>query len=163
VCWQPSGVAGRWPLLSALTLVMSWLTLRRDRPNHSAIARWLSGVPAATDAPIVASMPSRSMSRASRGRVPAVTRLVQQHEQGRQDQAVHGQREQPGRRAILAMRPAQAIDVGIADHRRESGHRADHSRRREADHPVPAHRLDPRRADTGPLDAGRGRTSELSR
>jgi hypothetical protein len=30
--------------------VASWLTLRRDRPNRSAMARWLSGWPAATDA-----------------------------------------------------------------------------------------------------------------
>ena len=29
---------------------MSWLTLRRDKPNRSAMARWLSGAPAATDA-----------------------------------------------------------------------------------------------------------------
>ncbi len=42
--------ATRWPLLSTLTLVMSWLTLRRDRPNRSAMARWLNGCPAATDA-----------------------------------------------------------------------------------------------------------------
>jgi len=33
-----------------LTLVTSWPTLRRDRPNRSAMARWLSGAPAATDA-----------------------------------------------------------------------------------------------------------------
>ncbi|MGD0240872.1 MAG: hypothetical protein ABSB59_11170 [Streptosporangiaceae bacterium] len=37
-------------LSGSLTLVTSWLTLRRDRPNRSAMARWLSGCPAATDA-----------------------------------------------------------------------------------------------------------------
>ena len=42
--------AGACPLASTLTAVMSWLTLRRDRPNRSAMARWLSGCPAATDA-----------------------------------------------------------------------------------------------------------------
>jgi hypothetical protein len=42
--------ASAWPSLSTVTLVMSWLTLRRDRPNRSAMARWLSGAPAATDA-----------------------------------------------------------------------------------------------------------------
>jgi hypothetical protein len=33
--------ANRWPLLSIVTSAMSWLTLRRDRPNRSAMARWL--------------------------------------------------------------------------------------------------------------------------
>jgi hypothetical protein len=36
-------VAGMWPLLSTVTLVMIWPTLRRDRPNRSAMARWLNG------------------------------------------------------------------------------------------------------------------------
>ena len=120
--------------------------------------------PKAMFAPIVAPMPSHSMNRASRWRIPVIPRLVQQHERGSQDQPVHGQRQQPGRRAVLAVRPAQPVDVGVGHHRREGGHGADHGRRREADHPVPAHRLAPRRvADAGPLDAGRGRISELSR
>ena len=115
-------------------------------------------------APIVAPMPSHSMNRASRWRIPVVAGLVQQHERGGQDQPVHAQRQQPGRRAVLAVRPAQPVDVGVADHRREGGHGADHGRRREADHPVPGHRPAPRRvAEAAPLDAVRGRISELSR
>ena len=48
--------------------------------------------------------------------------------------------------------------------RREGGHRADHGRRQEADHPVPVHRATPRRvAAAGPLEAVRGRISEPSR
>ncbi|GEM_PF-3573270 len=42
--------SGIWPLLSTVTLVTSWATLRRDRPNRSAMARWLSGCPAETEA-----------------------------------------------------------------------------------------------------------------
>jgi hypothetical protein len=42
--------------------------------------------------------------------------------------------------------PAQAVAVGIADHRGEGGYGADHGRRREADHPVAAHRPAPPRA-----------------
>ena len=97
-------------------------------------------------------------------RVPAVTSLVQQHERGSQDQPVHGQREEAGRRAILAVRPAQPVDVGVRDHRRDGGHGADHGRRRETDRPVPAHRVAPRRIPAAePLGADRGRISELSR
>jgi hypothetical protein len=62
-----------------------------------------------------------------RWRVPVVAGLVQQHERGGQDQAVHAQREQPGRRAVLAVRPAEPADVGVADHRREGGHGAGES------------------------------------
>ena len=96
-------------------------------------------------------------------RVPVVARLVQQDERGSQDQPVHAQRQQPGRRAILPVRPAQPVDVRVGHHRRDGGHGADHGRRREPDHLVPGHRLAPRRAAAGPLDAGRGRISELSR
>lgn len=42
--------ASACPSLSTVTLAISWLTLRRDKPNRSAIARWLSGAPATTDA-----------------------------------------------------------------------------------------------------------------
>ena len=88
---------------------------------------------------------------------------MQQHERGGQDQPVHAERQQPGRRAILAVCPAQAVDVGVADHRREGGHGADHRRRREADYPVPGHRAAPRLvAEAAPLDAVRGRISEPS-
>ena len=45
-----ASLSGRWPLPDAVTWVTSWLTLRRDRPNRSAMARWLNGCPAATDA-----------------------------------------------------------------------------------------------------------------
>lgn len=45
-----TSLSGRWPLPDTVTWATSWLTLRRDRPNRSAIARWLSGAPAATDA-----------------------------------------------------------------------------------------------------------------
>ena len=45
-----ASLSGRWPLPDAVTWATSWLTLRRDRPNRSAMARWLSGCPAATDA-----------------------------------------------------------------------------------------------------------------
>ena len=65
---------------------------------------------------------------------------------------------------FMAVRPAQPVDVGVGDYRREGGHGADHGRRREPDHPVSAHRLAPRRAAAAePLDADRGRISELSR
>jgi hypothetical protein len=40
----------RSPLPSPVASAMSWLILRRDRPNRSAMARWLIGAPAATDA-----------------------------------------------------------------------------------------------------------------
>ena len=40
--------------------------------------------------------------------------------------------------------------MGVANHRREGGHGADHGRRREADHPVPGHRAAPRIVD--PID-----------
>ena len=53
--------------------------------------------------------------------------------------------------------------MGVRDHRREGSHRADHGRRREADHPVPGHRPAPRLvAGAAPLDAVRGRISEPS-
>jgi len=101
------------------------------------------------------------MNRASRGTSRSFAGLVQQHKGSGQDQAVHAQRGQPGRRAVLPVCPAQAVDVGIADHRREGGHGADHARRREADHPVPGHRPAPRLvAGAAPLDAVRGRISE---
>ena len=45
-----ASLPGRWPLPDAVTWTTSWLTRRRDRPNRSAMARWLSGCPAATDA-----------------------------------------------------------------------------------------------------------------
>ncbi len=62
------------------------------------------------------------------------------------------------------MRPAQTVDVGVRDRRREGRHAAHNGRRREADYPVPVHRLAPHRvAAAGPLDAGRGRIFELSR
>jgi hypothetical protein len=67
------------------------------------------------------------------------------------------------RRAVLAVRTAQAIDVGAADRRREGGHGADHHGRHEADHPVPGRRPASLRAAVGPANAGRGRISELSR
>jgi hypothetical protein len=96
-------------------------------------------------------------------RVAVVTGLVQEDERGGQDEAVHAQREQPGRRAVLPVDPAQTVDVGVADYRREGGHGADHGRCREADHPVPGHRLAPRFvAGAAPLDAVRGRISEPS-
>jgi hypothetical protein len=88
---------------------------------------------------------------------------VQQHERGGQDQPVHAQRQQPGRRAILTVDPAQAVDVRVRNHRHERGHGADHRRRREADHPVPGHRAAPRLvAEAAPLDAVRGRISAPS-
>jgi hypothetical protein len=66
-------------------------------------------------------------------------------------------------RAVLAVCPAQAVDVGVGHHRREGGHGADHGRRREADHPVPGHRPAPRLvAEAAPLDAVRDRISEPS-
>ena len=103
------------------------------------------------------------MNRASAWRVPVVAGLVQQHERGGQDQAVHAEREHSGRRAVLAVCPAQPVDVGVADYRCEGGHGADHGRRREADHPVPGHRVAPRLvAEAAPLEAVRGRISEPS-
>ena len=89
---------------------------------------------------------------------------MQQHERGGQNQPIHAQRQQPGRRAILPEVPAQVVDVGVRDHRREGGHGADHGRRREADHPVPGHRPGPflRVPDAGPLDVVRGRISAPS-
>src|SRR6202035_2991026 len=45
-----ASLSGWWPLPDAVTWVTSWLTLRRDRPNRPAMARWLSGCPAVTDA-----------------------------------------------------------------------------------------------------------------
>jgi hypothetical protein len=41
--------ANRWSLLSTVTSAMSWLTLRRDRPNRSAMPAGSSGAPAAID------------------------------------------------------------------------------------------------------------------
>jgi mutator family transposase len=91
------------------------------------------------------------------------TRRVE-NQRGRQDQPVHGQRQQPGRRTVLTVGPAQPVDMGIGHHRREGRHRADHGRRRQADHPVPGHRLTPDRVlKTGLADVVRGRISELSR
>ena len=108
-------------------------------------------------------MPSHNMNRASPGASPAVTGLMQQHKRGGQNQAIHAQWQQPGRRAILPVVPAQAVDVGARDHRREGGHGADHGRRREADHPVPGHRAAPRIvAEAAPLEAVRGRISAPS-
>src|SRR5260370_21209160 len=45
-----ASLSRRWPLPDAVTWVTSWPTRRRDRPNRSAMARWLIGEPAATDA-----------------------------------------------------------------------------------------------------------------
>src|SRR5436189_6135284 len=45
-----ASLSGWWPLPDAVTWAMSWLTLRRDSPNRSAMARWLNGEPVATDA-----------------------------------------------------------------------------------------------------------------
>src|SRR3984893_3573936 len=45
-----ASLSGWWPLPDAVTWVTSWLTLRRDKPNRQAMARWLSGCPAVTDA-----------------------------------------------------------------------------------------------------------------
>jgi len=49
-----SSFPGVCPLPDAVTWVTSWPTLRRDRPNRPAMARWLSGAPAATDAAFAA-------------------------------------------------------------------------------------------------------------
>ena len=88
---------------------------------------------------------------------------MQQDQGGGQDQPVHAQWEEPGRRAILPVRPAQPVDVGVADYRRESGHGADRGRRREADHPIAGHWLAPRRVlEAALLGVVRGRISELS-
>ena len=98
-------------------------------------------------------------------RVAVVAGLMQKDERGGQDEAVHAEREQAGRRAVLAVCLAQPVDLGVADHRREGGHSADHAHRREADprSPVPGHRPAPRLvAEAAPLDAGRGRISEPS-
>ena len=47
---HPASLLGRWPLPDAVIWATIWLTRRRDRPNRLAMARWLSGCPAATDA-----------------------------------------------------------------------------------------------------------------
>ena len=134
--------------------------------GHAEISAPSSPYPApkAMFAPIVAPMPEPQHEPGQPRRVPAVAGLVQQHERGRQDQAIHAQRQQPGRRAVLPVDPAQTVDMGIRDHRREGGHGADHGRRRQADHPVPGHRAAPRPvAGAAPLEAVRGRISEPSR
>ena len=217
--------SGIWPLPDTVTWVTSWPTLRRDRPNRSAMARWLSGAPAATgrradrllhiarhlrhgwhaggrvwparaahelDGDLdraderdcgpgqdqCAEQPvSRSVGevRADRGadaepqhqpgqpwRVAVVAGLVQQREEA-PGSARPRSAGAAGPPCHPARGPGPTRRCGVRDHRREGGHGADHGRRREADHPVPAHRLAPPRATAaGPLDAGRGLISELS-
>jgi hypothetical protein len=91
---------------------------------------------------------------------------MQQHERGGQDEAVHAEREQAGRRTVLAVCPAQAVDVGVRDDPAAKAATAQTTAavvKRITRSPVPGHRPAPRLvAGAALLDAVRGRISEPS-
>jgi hypothetical protein len=112
---------------------------------------------------MVAPMPSHSMNRARAGASRSLRASCSRTSDAARMKPSTLSGEQSVRRAVLAVCPAQAVDVGVADHRREGGHGADHGRRREANHPVPGHRLALRRVlEVALLGVVRGRISELS-
>ena len=112
---------------------------------------------------MVALMPSHSMNRASPGASRSLRASCSSTSEAARIRPSTLSGQQPGRRAVLAVCPAQPVDVGVRDDRREGGHGADHGRRREADHPVPGHRPAPRlAAQAALLGVVRGRISEPS-
>lgn len=83
-------------------------------------------------APTVAPIPSHSISRASAG----ASRPLQASCSSTSEAARIGPSRHSGssraRRTVLVVRVAQVVEVGVADQRREGGHRADHGRSRGA-------------------------------